>query len=131
MSAFHAGFGTGVSQSLLRIPTPTADGHPAPGNDGDAQRSNNYHGSLYEYNRITLFAANDWFNKASQVAAGLPNKPGSLIRNTFGARLGGPIKKDKLFFFINYEGQRTAENQQQNLTVPSEGLRAGNLTYRL
>jgi len=91
--------------------------------------TNNYHGSLYEYNRNTLFAANDWFNKASQVAAGLPNKPGSLIRNTFGARLGGPIKKDKLFFFINYEGQRTAENQQQNLTVPSEGLRAGNLTY--
>jgi hypothetical protein len=91
--------------------------------------TNNYHGSVYEYNRLTLFAANDWFNKASQVAAGLPNKPGSLIRNTFGARFGGPIKKDKLFFFINYEGQRTAENQQQNLTVPSEGLRAGNLTY--
>ena len=92
--------------------------------------TNNYHGSLYEYNRNTLFTANDWFNKQSQVSQGLPNKPGSLIRNTFGARFGGPIKKDKLFFFLNYEGQRTAENQQQNLTVPSESLRAGNLLYK-
>jgi len=91
--------------------------------------TNNYHGSVYEYNRDTLFAANDWFNKASQLSASLPNKPGSLIRNTFGARFGGPIKKDKLFFFLNYEGQRTAENQQQNLTVPTDAFRAGNLTY--
>ena len=91
--------------------------------------TNDFHGSIYEYNRNTLFAANDWFNKASQVSSGLPNKPGSLIRNTFGARFGGPIKKDKLFFFLNYEGQRTAENQQQNLTVPTDSFRAGNLTY--
>lgn len=91
--------------------------------------TDNFHGSLYEYNRNTLFAANDWFNKAAEISSGLPNKPGSLIRNTFGARLGGPIKKDKLFFFVNYEGQRTAENQQQNLTVPTAAFRAGNLSY--
>jgi hypothetical protein len=91
--------------------------------------TNQLHGSLYEYNRNTAFAANDWFNKQAQLAAGLPDKPGQLIRNTFGATLGGPIKKNKLFFFLNYEGQRTAENQQQTLTVPTQSLRAGNVQY--
>src|SRR4029077_11286458 len=92
--------------------------------------TNSLHGSVYEYHRDTYFAANDWFNKAAEVSSGLPNKPGSLIRNTFGASLGGPIKKDKLFFFLNYEGQRTAENQQQNLTVPTSLFRKGTLQYQ-
>ena len=91
--------------------------------------TNKLHGSLYEYNRNTYFAANDWFNKASQISAGLPNKPGELIRNTFGASLGGPIKKDKVFFFLNYEGQRTAENQQLVQPVPSNTLRQGIVKY--
>jgi hypothetical protein len=92
--------------------------------------TNSFHGSLYEYNRNTFFAANDWFNKTSQLSAGLPNKPGKLIRNTFGASLGGPIKKDKVFFFLNYEGQRTAENQQLTQFVPSATLRQGIVKYR-
>src|ERR1019366_5573824 len=91
--------------------------------------TNQLHGSVYEYNRNTAFAANDWFNKQAQLAAGLPDKPGQLIRNTFGATFGGAIKKNKLFYFLNYEGQRTAENQQQTLTVPTASLRAGNVQY--
>jgi hypothetical protein len=63
--------------------------------------TNQFHGSLYEYNRDTIFAANDWFNKEAQASEGLPNKPGKLIRNTYGGTFGGPIKKDKLFFFFN------------------------------
>jgi hypothetical protein len=46
--------------------------------------TNQLHGSLYEYNRNTLFAANDWFNKQAELSAGLPDKPGQLLRNTFG-----------------------------------------------
>jgi len=91
--------------------------------------TNNLHGGLYEYNRNTATSANDWFNKAAETSAGLPNKPGSLIRNTFGTSLGGPIKKDRLFFFLNYESQRTAENQQQALTVPTQSFRQGTLSY--
>ena len=91
--------------------------------------TNKLHGSLYEYNRNTYFAANDWFNKASEIGAGQPNKPGQLIRNTFGASLGGPIRKDKVFFFLNYEGQRTAENQQLIQPVPSSTLRQGIVQY--
>ena len=91
--------------------------------------TNQLHGSLYEYNRNTAAVANDWFNKQAQLSQGLPNRPGQLIRNTFGATLGGPIKKSKLFYFLNYEGQRTAENQQSTLTVPTASLRVGDVKY--
>src|SRR5207237_9399728 len=91
--------------------------------------TNNFHGSLYEYNRNNVGHANDWFNKAAEISAGLPNEPGQLIRNTFGGTVGGPIKKDKIFFFLNYEGQKTQENQQQNLTVPTAAFKAGGVSY--
>jgi hypothetical protein len=91
--------------------------------------SNRLHGALYEYNRSSLGEANDWFNKQAELSNGLPNVPGKLIRNTFGASLGGPVKRDRAFFFLNYEGQRTAENQQQTLTVPTPSMRAGNIQY--
>jgi Carboxypeptidase regulatory-like domain/TonB dependent receptor len=90
---------------------------------------NSFHGGAYEYNRNTIATANNWFNKQAQLQEGLPNVPGKLIRNTFGASTGGPIKKDKLFFFFNYEGQRTAENQQVTQVVPTAAFRTGLLTY--
>lgn len=91
--------------------------------------TNNFHGSLYEYNRSNIGQANDWFNEQAQVASGLPNRPGQLVRNTFGTAVGGPILKDKLFFFAAYEGQRTHESLQVTRTVPSMSLRAGNIQY--
>ncbi len=71
--------------------------------------TNSFHGSLYEQNRPTVTAANDYFNKTAELQAGLPNIPGKVIRNTFGGSLGGPIKKDRFYFFGTYEGQRLAE----------------------
>ena len=95
--------------------------------------TNQLHGTLYEYNRNTDLSANNWFNKQAEIGSGLPNVPGKLIRNTFGAALGGPLKplvhRDRLFFFGNYEGQRTAENTQQTLVVPTASYRAGNISY--
>jgi len=96
--------------------------------------TNTLHGALYEYNRNTSTSANDWFNKEAEASEGLPNKPGALIRNTFGAFLGGPIavgpiKKDKLYYFINFEMQRTAEAQQETLIVPNAAFRAGSISY--
>jgi hypothetical protein len=93
--------------------------------------TNQLHGGLYEYNRNTAAVANDWFNKQAELSSGLPNRPGELIRNTFGGTFGGPIKKDRLFFFVNYEEQRTAENQQQTLTVPTASLRMGDVIYKI
>ena len=92
--------------------------------------TNKFHGAAYEYNRTSFGYANDWFNKQGELQSGEPNRPGKLIRNTFGGSLGGPIKKDKLFFFFNYEGQRTAENSQQTRVVPSAQYRLGNLAYQ-
>lgn len=91
--------------------------------------TNSFHGSLYEQNRPTVTAANDWFNKHAELTAGEPNVPGKIIRNTFGGSFGGPIKKDRLFFFGTYEGQRLAENQQVNRNVPSDNLRDGVVIY--
>ena len=91
--------------------------------------TNGIHGAVYEYNRTNFGNANDWFNEAAQISAGLSNRPGLLIRNTFGAFLGGPIKKDRLFYFLAYEGQRKHENQQVTRVVPSVNLRNGIMQY--
>ncbi|MCU1305471.1 MAG: hypothetical protein JWN45_166 [Acidobacteriaceae bacterium] len=91
--------------------------------------TNNFHGSLYEYNRSNIGQSNDWFNKQSQLKSGLPNKPGVLHRNTFGASIGGPIIKDRFFFFADYEGQRTNEAIQTTREVPSALLRQGTMQF--
>src|SRR5207245_9806574 len=66
--------------------------------------TNKIHGAVYAYHRPTFTTANDWFNKQSQLLGGLNNRPPRLLRNTFGAFVGGPIKKDRLFYFFSYEG---------------------------
>ncbi|HYK34872.1 TonB-dependent receptor [Alloacidobacterium sp.] len=89
-----------------------------------------FHGAAYEYNRNTFTAANDWFNKQAELASGLPNVPGKYIRNTYGFDVGGPILKQKLFFFGNYEGSHIRESQQVVQEVPTSSLQAGNLIYQ-
>src|SRR5579872_2403175 len=91
--------------------------------------TNNFHGSLYEYHRPTFDVANDYFNKASQLSQGLPNRPQHILRNTFGGTVGGPIIKDRLFFFAAYEGQRTADQVQTNRIVPMPSMVQGELRY--
>jgi hypothetical protein len=91
--------------------------------------TNQFHGSAYDYNRSNIGQANDWFNKQAQLKSGLPNQPGVLHRNTFGGSIGGPIIKDRLFFFADYEGQRTNEAIQTTREVPSDLLRQGVIRY--
>ena len=91
--------------------------------------TNKFHGALYEYNRPTMTVSNDWFNKQAQLANGEANRPPKLIRNNFGAALGGPILHDKLFFFGNYEGLRQAENQIVSRTTPTAAYQQGSLQY--
>ena len=52
-----------------------------------------------------------------------------MIRNTFGATFGGPIKKDRFFYFLAYEGQRKRETIQTTQIVPSDELRQGVIQY--
>ena len=91
--------------------------------------TNSFHGSLYEQNRPTNTVANDYFNKLAELGAGLPNKPAKELRNTFGGSLGGPVHKDRLFFFYTYEGQRQTESTQVSRNVPSNTLRDGVVIY--
>ena len=69
--------------------------------------SNDFHGTLYEFNRVSALASNGYFNDA----LGLP-KP-VYVRNDFGGSVGGPIKKEKLFFFANPEWNRTRSSANQ------------------
>ena len=68
--------------------------------------SNNFHGDLFEFNRNNMFNANDFFYKFSELQNHEANKPQTLKQNTFGGTLGGPIKKNKIFFFGSYQGFR-------------------------
>ena len=92
--------------------------------------TNAIHGAVYAYNRNNVFHANDFFNKQTQAAEGLPNTPLKLIRNVFGADISGPIKHDRAFYFLNYEGRRDDQAFVSNSdVVPVASFRAGNLQY--
>jgi len=91
--------------------------------------TNDFHGSLYEYNRTNATSANDYFIKQSQLETGAPNEPLKLTRNIFGASVGGPIKKNRLFLFLNFEGYRDAEAQSALRTIPTATLRDGIIQY--
>jgi hypothetical protein len=102
--------------------------------------TNSFHGSAYEYNRNTYTSANDYFVKAAQIqgclGSGTPlsakqcNQAPKLIRNVFGGSLGGPIKKDRFYFFLNYEGTRRLEETSAVRTIPTDSLRDGVVYYQ-
>jgi hypothetical protein len=79
--------------------------------------TNDFHGGLFEYFRNNVLDANDWF--ANNVG-----EPRAAERhNDFGGFLGGPIKKDKTFVFLSYEGARLRQPSTQVVQVPSEFAR--------
>lgn len=83
--------------------------------------TNSFHGGLYEFQRYYKTDANSWFNNQQ----GIPI-PG-LRRSDFGGTVGGPIIKNKTFFFFDYEGWRTDEQAGPSFYgVPSDAERAGN-----
>jgi Carboxypeptidase regulatory-like domain/TonB dependent receptor len=86
--------------------------------------TNTLHGNLLWYNRNNALAANDWFN--NQAGVELPR----LNQNQFGGSLGGAILKDKLFFYVNYEGVRTNQQTAQNATILTNDARNGIFTYK-
>ena len=112
--------------------SPTADYGVKPGvvmNIGIKSGTNDLHGSAYYFHRNAAFDARNYFNPA-------PQPTSALIMHEFGASLGGPILKNKWFYFINYEGIRdkvgnpgvtdspvtvSLANQMGGISDPSDG----------
>jgi hypothetical protein len=80
--------------------------------------TNQFHGKGYEYIRNTVLNAIGPFTPPNNALTGKPQKP-VLIRNQFGGTFGGPIFKDKLFFFADYEGTRQVARALTYATLPT------------
>jgi hypothetical protein len=83
--------------------------------------TNAFHGSLFEYWRNDILQARSYFNVPPQV------KP-RFFQHQFGGSLGGPIKKNKLFFFFDYSGLRNKTPSTSVVTVPTAKMRQGDFT---
>ncbi|HNY40280.1 MAG TPA: carboxypeptidase regulatory-like domain-containing protein [Bryobacteraceae bacterium] len=82
--------------------------------------TNEFHGAAWEFLRNTKLNAVGFFRPATGV------KP-VLVQNQFGAAFGGPIKKDKMFFFANYEGLRNVSRTLEYASIPTPDQRLGKL----
>ncbi len=82
--------------------------------------SNNFHGSAYDFFRDNVLDAKEWFAKR----AGQPMP--ALRRNNYGFTIGGPIIKNKTFFFFDFDGLRQSAATTSSGAVPSDLMRAGN-----
>jgi len=101
-----------------------------PGSGGQFQLvtksgTNKFHGNVNEYHRDPSLVANSWFSNNSN-----PVVPRNhLIQNQFGGDIGGPIKKDKAFFFFDFNDSRIISSTFVQRTVPLDTLRNGNVGY--
>jgi hypothetical protein len=93
--------------------------------------SNDFHGSVREFNRTAATAANSFFNnRAGRNPDGTLVSPRpQLTRNQFGGSLGGRIIKDHLFFFQDYEGRRDAQGVTYTRVVPLDHFRNGSVAF--
>src|SRR2546425_1575952 len=87
--------------------------------------TNQLHGSAFEYHSNQHLKA--W---PESVPSGQSQKP-KLVYNQFGGTVGGPIKKDKLFYFLSYEGSYDSRNVQRKVTVPTDAMKAGDFSQFL
>ncbi|MDR3724865.1 MAG: carboxypeptidase-like regulatory domain-containing protein [Terracidiphilus sp.] len=88
--------------------------------------SNAFHGALVEYHRDTDTAANSWFNNNSTPAT----PRAGLHRNQFGGQVGGPIKKNKAFFYFDWDSRRDSIASSQTRTIPNTYVSQGMLPYK-
>jgi hypothetical protein len=91
--------------------------------------TNSFHGDAFGVFRPDALAANEYFNKQSEIANGQPNTPPSFYRYQEGAAIGGPIRHDKLFFFADYEAtQQELFDGSNSFTVPTTAERGGDFS---
>ena len=90
---------------------------------------NQFHGTVFDFIRNTDFDTWGYFAKVANASTGYGVKPGEH-QNSYGGSIGGPVLKDKLFFFGSYEGYRYTKisNTPSPITIPTLLNRAGNFT---
>lgn len=82
--------------------------------------TNTFHGQAFEFLRNSALDARNFFDYTT------PRRLPNFVQNQFGGAFGGPIKKNKTFFFVDYQGFRQRQGQSFVATVPSPGIRQGN-----
>jgi len=85
--------------------------------------TNEIHGEVFYFYRNNALDARNFFNRKT-TSTGAPNPQAQLNRNSFGAAAGGPIKRDRVFFFASYEGLRQRQGVTVNTLVPTDAERA-------
>src|SRR5579862_2127481 len=90
--------------------------------------TNNWHGSGYEYFRNKVLNANEYFNKASQITNGTANTPPPWTQNQYGFQVGGPVVKDKTFFYVSWEQYRQRTGSPFTTTVPQPAMLTGDFS---
>jgi hypothetical protein len=90
--------------------------------------SNDFHGSVYYFGRNDKLNAFDTFVKSGCLAAGTPCVKNKLRRNDYGYTIGGPIKKDKIFFFWSQEWNKQIEGETTTARVPTTAEKAGDFS---
>ena len=113
--------------SVITSNAPADYGKTSGGVINAASRSgtNAFHGSAYEFIRNSKLDTRNFFDTARNSSGDLIVPP--FKRNQFGGTAGGPIFKDRTFFFADYEGLRQSLSQTSNVTVPSQNAHNGNL----
>ena len=86
--------------------------------------TNRFHGNAFEFLENQNLNANSWANKHT---SGTPAPVNPFNRSIFGGTLGGPVKRDKLFFFVDYQGARQNTNATTFYNVPTAALRNGDV----
>src|SRR5271169_871875 len=90
--------------------------------------TNNWHGSAYEYFRNKVLNANEYFNKQTQLANGEKNEQPPWTQNQYGFQLGGPVVKNKTFFYTSWEQYRQRTGAPFTTTVPGPNMLNGDFS---
>jgi Carboxypeptidase regulatory-like domain len=91
--------------------------------------TNEFHGDAFGVFRPNVLAANEYFNKQSEITGGMPNTPPAFHRYQEGAAIGGPILHNKLFIFGDYEATQQQQFDGSNyFTVPTTAERTGDFS---